>query len=595
MRFQLVRYFTAASLVIFVVVAAVLTHFQSEAGDFFQDAQSRQNRSFSQVQQDFAQQQEQAALRDLLAIHESGNVNLTRLFANSLWKKDFAPYVAKAQSIDVAGCRAMPDVLDPSGKAKQSPEKKACFADVGQKLQAFKEFKALDAKVFDSMKNSTVFKIKVFDLRGITVYSSEHNQIGEDNLNNAGWQGAALGGKATSELTHRDKFSAFEGVVENRNLISSYLPILASSNEQIVGVFEVYSDVTPFFDQIKNTSTLIKKAATSIQATLEQATSESAEEVSRKANQLFAIVVGMLVLLFASLHAIVRRADRIIMWQSIDREKSHQQLAQSEKMASLGQMVAGVAHQLNTPLAYSHNNVSMVMEALKNFALPLKVADSFARAVMDTKDDHLTINVAETRAQLAAIHNAGNDVTVLSEMLGDTLSGIEQMRELVENLRDFTRLNQSKVSSFNLNKGLHSVVYLARSVAPTSVNIVEEFGILPMLECNPSQLNQVFLNLIDNAVQSISGAGTVIVRSSTEGAWIRVEIVDTGSGIPANVLPHIFENFFTTKPAGEGTGLGLTIANEIVREHGGEIQVTSNTGAGTTFSIYFPVTPVRRA
>jgi signal transduction histidine kinase len=259
-------------------------------------------------------------------------------------------------------------------------------------------------------------------------------------------------------------------------------------------------------------------------------------------------------------------------------------------MASLGQMVAGVTHQLNTPLAFSHNNVSMVIEALKSFPLPLKVANSFAKAVMAAEGDRLTINVAQTKAQVASINESDTDVVMLSEMLGDTLMGIDQMRELVENLRDFTRLDRSKVSSFDLNKGLHNVIYLARSVASTSVNIVEEFGELPMLECNPSQLNQVFLNLINNAAQSISGEGTVTVRSSTDGGRIRVDVVDTGSGIPADVLPHIFENYFTTKPSGEGTGLGLAIAQDIVREHGGEIQVATTLGTGSSFSVYFPAT-----
>ena len=589
MRFKLVRYFTVASLAMFVLVAAVLTYFQSEAGILFKNVQSQQNQFFGQVQQDIAKQQDQVAIRDLLAIHESGNVNLTRLFANALWEKDFAPFVAKAQSIDFSACRAMSDEQDPTGKAKQTPEKKACFAGIGRKIQAFKEFTALDAKVFDSMKRSTVFKIKVFDLRGITVYSSEHNQIGEDKINNAGWKGAATAGKATSELTHRDKFSAFEGVVENRDLISSYLPVLAPGSEQIVAVFEVYSDVTPFLDQIKNTSSLIKKAATLNQSKVEQAATKSTEELSHNARQLFTIVIGMLVLLFASLFVIVRRADRIIVQQTQEREKSQQQLAQSEKMASLGQMVAGVAHQLNTPIAFSLNNVSMVKEALKSFPLPLKVANSFARAVMAAEGDRLTINVAKTRAQVQSINESDTDVNMLSEMLGDTLNGIEQMRELVENLRDFTRLDRAKVTSFNLNKGLHNVIYLAKSVASTSVNIVEEFGELPMLECNPSQLNQVFLNLINNAAQSISGEGTVTVRSSCEEGRIRVDIVDTGCGIPADVLPHIFENYFTTKPAGEGTGLGLTIAQDIVREHGGEIHVATDVDTGTTFSVYFPI------
>lgn len=587
MRFELVRYFTIASLAMFGLVIAVLSYFQNEASSLFQRVQTQQNQFFSKVQQDFAKQQDQAALRDLLAIHESGNVNLTRLFANALWERDFAPFVAMAQGLDVEACRAIPDAVDAAGKAKQTPEKKACFSDVGKKIRDFKEFKTLDAKVFDTMKKSTVFKIKVFDLRGITVYSSDHSQMGEDKLTNAGWK-SAINGKPASELTHRDKFSAFEGVVENRDLIGSYLPVLAPGSEKIVGVFEVYSDVTPFLNQIKATSDLIKKSAVSNQTKVDQVASESADEVSHNATQLFGIVVGALVVLFGALFVIVRRADGIIVQQTAEREKSLQQLAQSEKMASLGQMVAGVTHQLNTPIAFSHNNVSMVLESLKSFVLPLKVANSFSRAVMAAESDRLTINVAKTRAQVESINESDTDVAMLTEMLEDTLNGMEQMRELVNNLRDFTRLDRAKVTAFDLNKSLHNVVYLARSVASTSVTIVEEFGELPLFECNPSQLNQVFLNLINNAAQSISGEGTVTVRSSAEDGKIRVDVIDTGSGIPDDVLPHIFENYYTTKPAGEGTGLGLTIAQDIVHEHGGNIEVSTEIGKGTNFTVIFP-------
>lgn len=587
MRFQLVRYFTIASLAMFVVVASALTYFEREEGLFFQEVQSEQYRFFGAVQRDFADQQDQAALRDLLAIHESGNVNLTRVFSNALWDRDFAPFVTKVQSLDISHCRAIPDAPDRSGKPVQPPEKKACFADIGQKIKAFREFGALDAKVSDYMKKSTVFKIKVFDLRGITVYSSEHSQIGEDKVGNAGWRGAALEGKPTSELTHRDKFSAFEGVVENRDLISSYLPALASATNEIVGVFETYSDVTPFLAQIRNTSALIKKTAANNQAKIEQMSDERAEVVERNANKLVALVIGMLVLLFASLFAIVRRADRIIVMQSAEREKAHQQLTQSEKMASLGQMVAGVTHQLNTPLAFSRNNVSMVIESIKNLALPLRLATSFAVAVKNAPGDTLTVSIAETRHQAESLEVSEADLAVMSEMLGDTLTGIEQMRELVENLRDFTRLDRAKLSSFDLNKGLHNVIYLARSVTPHEVVIVEEFGEIPLLECNPSQLNQVFLNLVINAAQSISGEGQVTVRSGVEDGRIRVDIIDTGSGIPDEVLPHIFESQFTTKPPGEGNGLGLAIAQDIVGEHGGEIRVSTSIGKGTCFSVFF--------
>lgn len=588
MRFRLVRYFTFASLGMFALVTIALAYFERQQSVFFQDVQRQEIEFFKLVQSSFAKQQDEVARRDLLAIHESGNVNLTRLFANALWERDFAPFVAKVAAMPVDHCRAIPDVKDANGKMVPPDAKKACFSEVGAKVRALPEFAALDAKVFDSMKKSTVFKIKVFDLRGITAYSSEHKQIGEDKGFNAGWK-SALAGTPKSELTHRDKFSAFEGVVENRDLISSYLPVLAPGTDKIVAVFEVYSDVTTFLDRIKKTSEQIGKTAQDNQVQLEKVAAFNQEKVEDTSTQGLAIVVGLLVLLFASLFVIVRRADAIIAQQEREREHAHQQLAQSEKMASLGQMVAGVAHQLNTPLAFSRSNVSMVVDALKNFELPLKVAHTFAKLVKSAEGDKVTLNLARSKAQVASMDDSDTDVAMLSQMLEDTLNGIEQMSELVSNLRDFTRLDRAKVTEFDLNKGLHNVVYIAKSVIPNRVEVVEEYSPLPMVECNPSQLNQVFLNLLNNAAQAIPGAGTVTVRSSVEGKRIRIDIADTGSGIPPDVMPHIFDTYYTTKPAGEGTGLGLPIVKNIVTEHGGELKVITEVGVGTTFTVYLPM------
>ena len=135
------------------------------------------------------------------------------------------------------------------------------------------------------------------------------------------------------------------------------------------------------------------------------------------------------------------------------------------------------------------------------------------------------------------------------------------------------------------------MIYIARSVIPTHIEIKEEFGALPKIECNASQLNQVFLNLINNAAQSITAEqGTVTVRSSVEANRIRIDVSDTGTGIAPDVLPHIFENYFTTKLETEGTGLGLPIARSIVLEHGGELRVATELGKGTTFTVFLPVT-----
>lgn len=589
MRFRLVRYFTLASVGMFAAVAIALAYFERQQASFIGDMQREEIGFIKQVQSAFAKQQEEGSLRDLVATHEGGNITLTRVFANTLWEKDFGPFVAKVAQFPVDHCRAIADVAGPDGRMAAPVQKKACFAEVGAKIQALPEFRTLDAKVFDTMKRTTVFKIKVFDRRGITAYSSEHAQIGEDKSANGGWQGA-MKGTVKSDLSRRNKFNAFEGVVENRDLLSSYLPVRAFGTDDVVGVFEVYSDMTPMLAQVKETSAKIAAAARANEAKMEQVAATNLDAVEGMSLQAMAIVGGLLALLFVALFAIVRRADGIIVEQARQREQDHQQLAQSEKMASLGQMVAGVAHQLNTPLAFSRSNISMVQEALKGYELPLKVAQAFARAAGKVQGDTVTVNIAATRDKLARIAEDGvDDVGELAQMLVDTLQGIDQMHELVENLRDFTRLDRAKIAQFDLNKGLHTVAYIARSAIPNRVKVVEEYGELPLVECNPSQLNQVFLNLINNAAQAIPGDGTVTVRSFVEGGRVRIDVSDTGSGIPAEVQPRIFETYFTTKPAGEGTGLGLPIVKSIVDEHGGEIKFSTRQGEGTTFSVFLPV------
>lgn len=588
-RFKLVQFFTLASFGMFVVVAAALVYFQNQQTDFFADVQARQIRFFAEVQELFAAQQDEVARRDLLAIHESGNVNLTRLFANALWEKDFAPFVQEVQAIPVEHCHAMPDQAEGDGERVAPAGRKECFAEIGRQIMALPAFHELDLKVFQSMKSSTVYKIKVFDLRGITVYSSEHAQVGQDKRSNAGWRGAALEGKSNSELTHRDRFSAFEGVVENRDVISSYLPVREPGSDRIVGAFEIYSDVTRFLEQINRTANLIKQTASDNMRQVEGVAAAQQTQVEQSSRLLTAIILGLLGVLFVALYLLVRRADRIIVHQASERERVQQQLAQSEKMAFLGQMVAGVAHQLNTPLAFSYNNVSMVQQALKEFDVPLEVTGIVQRAAAASRNDQVTLDVTRLRPLFAGRAQPEADTGMLQDMLEDTLKGIQQMRELVENLRDFTRLDRSKISEFDLNQGLRNVIYMARSVIPTTINVEEHFGSLPLISCNPGQLNQVFLSLINNAAQAIGDAGTVRVTSRLEGDAIRIDIADDGAGIADDVLPHIFETYFTTKARTQGTGLGLPIARTIVEEHGGRIEVATEVGKGSTFTVFLPI------
>jgi PAS domain S-box-containing protein len=328
--FKLVRYFTLTSLVMLVPMAAAMLYFMTQQENFLLRHIREDGKFFKQSQEGLAQQQDDAARRDLLSIHESGNVNLALLFANSLWEKDFAPFVANAQNISAEACRTIADVKDAKGELKPPAEKKACFSELGKQFMGIPGFATLNAKVHDAMKKSTVFKIKVYDLRGITLYSSELAQIGEDKAGNDGWLRAAREGKPKSELTYRDKFSAFEGMVEKRDLISIYLPVRQPGSDLIVGVFEVYSDVTPFLQQIKKTSADIKKWTADNLAKSEQADATMQSKMSKLGDQSLAILLALLLLLFGALFLIVRRADSIITRQEAERKKSEEALRESE-------------------------------------------------------------------------------------------------------------------------------------------------------------------------------------------------------------------------------------------------------------------------
>lgn len=323
--FRLVRYFTLASLAAFLLIVAPLVYLGWLGNDFFNRMLREQSLYFKQMQDGFAKQQNETARRDLLTIHEAGNINLTRLFANSLWEKEFAPLVDKAQRIPVAHCRAIANVIDAEGMPAQANEEKACYAGIGRSIMSFPEFGAVNAKVFDMMRKSTVFKIKTYDLRGITIYSSEYAQIGEDKVGNAGWQ-SAMAGKAASKLSRRDKFNAFEGVVENRDLMEIYIPATSAATGKIVGVFEIYSDVTPFLDQITNTSIELQQMNSANLGKVEQVVAVNKATADEYAHLLLAIVLSLLVLLWCALFLIVRYGQRIIDREEFERKQAERAL-----------------------------------------------------------------------------------------------------------------------------------------------------------------------------------------------------------------------------------------------------------------------------
>lgn len=274
-------------------------------------------------------------------------------------------------------------------------------------------------------------------------------------------------------------------------------------------------------------------------------------------------------------------------------KESESQLIQSEKMSSLGQMVAGVVHEINTPLAYVKNSLGTVQTSLPEIAQTITEAEKLMQVLASG-----TASEQELSAQFATAQGHMDQLKtqrVLPEMtalVGDGLYGIGQISDLVVNLKDFSRLDRSKTQSFDLNEGLNSTLLLARHLLK-KVTIRKEFAALPAIICAPSQINQVFLNLITNAAQAMDRPDGVITITTrvVDPTHVAVDVADNGKGIPPDVMPKIFDPFFSTKGPGQGTGLGLSISYKIITEHGGTIEAQSKLGEGTRFTVVLPLEP----
>ena len=275
-------------------------------------------------------------------------------------------------------------------------------------------------------------------------------------------------------------------------------------------------------------------------------------------------------------------------------KESHVRLVQSEKMSALGQMVAGIAHEINTPLAYIKSTFSILRDQLMPVNTLATESHGFAQAMRARERDQNILREHFQRFEVVAgdlvQHGVMQEVDTL---LADGTHGIEQISEIVLNLKNFSRLDREKVTDFSVEEGLDSTLLLARNVLKNKVQIRKDYGHVPVVEGSPSQVNQVFLNIITNAVQAMperAEENVITLRTglSPDESMVQVEIQDNGSGIPDNVLPHIFDPFYTTKAIGEGTGMGLSISYKIIQEHGGQILVESFKDVGTVFTILLP-------
>jgi two-component system NtrC family sensor kinase len=262
------------------------------------------------------------------------------------------------------------------------------------------------------------------------------------------------------------------------------------------------------------------------------------------------------------------------------------QLLQADKMASIGQLAAGVAHEINNPIGFISSNLNSLGQYVEDIKCVLAAHDK----LLDECQQHVAL--AATVEGIGHVRKEKDIEYVLADigsLLEESVEGAQRVRQIVADLRDFSHVDNPDAAEEDINGLIDKTINVAWNELKYKTEVVREFGQIPVVACFGGKLGQVFLNLLVNAAQAIEERGTITVRTGQEDDYVWIEVADTGSGIPPENLNRIFDPFFTTKEVGKGTGLGLNLAYNIVRAHSGQISVSSVLGEGTTFRIQLPI------
>jgi len=260
-------------------------------------------------------------------------------------------------------------------------------------------------------------------------------------------------------------------------------------------------------------------------------------------------------------------------------EEAHSQLLQSEKMASIGSLAAGVAHEINNPIGYVASNIRSLGAYLDDL---FQLIDSGLTELSQTKPGS---NTAALASKLDLPFLKGDTHALLSECI----EGIDRVKRIVQDLKDFSHVDHGEWIVANLEKGLDSTLNIVTNEVKYKATIVKKYGGIPEISCIGSQLNQVFMNLLINAAHAITERGEITLETGQQGGEVFVRVSDNGCGISPENQKRIFDPFFTTKPVGKGTGLGLSLSYGIVKRHRGRIEVQSTVGQGSSFTVWLPL------
>ena len=264
------------------------------------------------------------------------------------------------------------------------------------------------------------------------------------------------------------------------------------------------------------------------------------------------------------------------------------QLIQSDKMASVGQLAAGVAHEINNPVGFISSNIDVLQEYVKVYGDFLKMVEVLTNAIETGNMD----KAKEVLGQMALYRANANLEYITKDMdklFGHTRGGIERVQNIVKDMKIFSHEDHGEVSSVKIEEVIDSVLNIVHNEIKYKAQLKKNYGDTSLVHCGFNQMGQVFINLLINAVHAIENKGVIEIRTYQEGRYVCVDVRDTGIGIPEENIKKIFDPFFTTKPVGKGTGLGLSVSYEIVKKYGGEITVRSQVGIGTTFTVRLPM------
>jgi two-component system NtrC family sensor kinase len=268
------------------------------------------------------------------------------------------------------------------------------------------------------------------------------------------------------------------------------------------------------------------------------------------------------------------------------------QLLRSEKMASIGQLAAGVAHEINNPTGFVSSNLKTLSDYIQDInGLSKEYRKLIAKLKQHSDPDGVLPHVSEQMKRITALQEEV-DIDFLMkdifELIEESREGTERIKKIVQDLKDFAHPGEDKPKFADINQNMESTLNVVWNELKYKAEVVKDYGDLPQVQCYPQLLNQVFVNLLVNAAQSIEDRGEIKIKTRANNGYVEIKISDTGCGVSKKNLPRIFDPFFTTKDVGKGTGLGLNVAYNIIKKHHGQIDVKSDVGKGTAFTIKIP-------